>query len=219
MRMQCSRALRASGVVLVWAAIAVGGCSDRPVSPSIGPENASVASVAAVAEPKYGVLGQIAGPARLPRKSQSLNRSLRKGGGYRKLGRPYLIKGVRYVPRHDPNYEETGKGSWYGDEFHGKKTANGEVYDMHALTAAHRTLPLPSFASVTNLENGRKVMVRVNDRGPFKKGRIIDVSSRVAKELGFRKHGTAKVQVKYLGPAPLDGGDHREQAFLAEQKS
>lgn len=219
MRMQCSRALRASGVVLVWAAIAVGGCSDRPVSPSIGPENASVASVAAVAEPKYGFLGQIAGPARLPRKSRSLNRSLRKGGGYRKLGRPYLIKGVRYVPRHDPHYEETGRASWYGDEFHGKKTANGEVYDMHALTAAHRTLPLPSFASVTNLENGRKVMVRVNDRGPFKKGRIIDVSSRVAKELGFREQGTAKVQVKYLGPAPLDGGDQREQTFLAEQKS
>ncbi|MEQ8825675.1 MAG: septal ring lytic transglycosylase RlpA family protein [Filomicrobium sp.] len=142
-----------------------------------------------------------------------------KGGGYRKLGKPYTIKGIRYVPRHEPNYVETGDASWYGDDFHGKKTANGETYDMTALTAAHRTLPLPSYASVKNLENGRKVMVRLNDRGPFKKNRIIDVSHRVAKELGFVNDGTARVEVRYLGPAPLDGNDAREQAFLSRKQN
>lgn len=142
-----------------------------------------------------------------------------KGGGYRKLGKPYTVKGIRYVPRHEPNYAETGEASWYGDDFHGKKTANGETYDMTALTAAHRTLPLPSYASVKNLENGRKVMVRLNDRGPFKKNRIIDVSHRVAKELGFVNDGTARVEVRYLGPAPLDGNDAREQAFLSRKQN
>ena len=145
-----------------------------------------------------------------------MTQSIPKGGGYRKIGKPYLIKGVRYVPQHDPEYVERGVASWYGDAFHGKPTANGETYDMHALTAAHRTLPLPSYAYVTNLSNGRKVMVRINDRGPFKKDRIIDVSSRVAEELGFTHFGTTQVEVRYIGPAPLDGSDHREQAFLAD---
>lgn len=139
-----------------------------------------------------------------------------KGGGTFKIGKPYTIKGVRYVPRHDPSYEETGIASWYGANFHGKRTANGETYDMHALTAAHRTLPMPSLAYVTNLENGRKVLVRINDRGPFKKGRIIDVSQRVAKELGFHGDGVAQVRVEYAGEAPLDGDSRRERAFLAK---
>lgn len=150
-----------------------------------------------------------------PVKLASLSSSLPKGGGYRKIGKPYVIKGVTYVPRHEPDYEETGIASWYGDDFHGKKTANGETYDMHALTAAHRTLPLPSLVNVTNVKNGKTVMVRVNDRGPFKKGRIIDVSSEVAKALGFAHHGLAEVRVKYLGPAPLNGDDSREKAHLA----
>ncbi len=145
-------------------------------------------------------------------------KTLPKGGGYYKVGQPYLINGVRYTPRHDPNYKEEGVASWYGPGFHGKRTANGETYDMHALSAAHRTMPLPSFAYVTNLENGRRVMVRVNDRGPFKKGRIIDVSSRVAQELGFHKDGVARVRVEYAGKAPLDGADHAEQAFLEKSK-
>lgn len=139
---------------------------------------------------------------------------LRKGGGYRKIGRRYQVAGIWYTPKHDADYEETGVASWYGDKFHAQKTANGEIYDMNALTAAHRTLPLPSLVRVTYLANGRSVVVRVNDRGPFKKGRIIDVSARVARELGFADKGTAKVHVKYLGPAPLDGGDEREQASL-----
>ncbi|MBU1211989.1 MAG: septal ring lytic transglycosylase RlpA family protein [Alphaproteobacteria bacterium] len=120
-----------------------------------------------------------------------------------------------YVPRHQPDYEESGIASWYGDNFHGNKTANGEVYDMNALTAAHRTLPLPSLVSITNVDNGKTVIVRINDRGPFMKGRIIDVSARAAKELGFDHLGLTQVRVKYLGPAPLNGDDSREKAHLA----
>lgn len=140
---------------------------------------------------------------------------LRKGGGYKKIGKPYEIRGVRYVPRHEPDYEEAGLASWYGDDFHGKKTANGEIYDMHALTAAHRTLPLPSIVRVENVKNGKSVLVRVNDRGPFMKGRIIDVSAKVAKLLDFADHGIAPVRVKYVGPAPLDGDDTQEREHLA----
>lgn len=139
---------------------------------------------------------------------------LRKGGGYHKIGKRYQVAGIWYTPKHDADYEETGIASWYGDKFHAQKTANGEIYDLNALTAAHRTLPLPSLVRVTYLANGRSVVVRVNDRGPFKKGRIIDVSARVARELGFADKGTAKVHVKYLGPAPLDGSDEQEQASL-----
>ncbi|MBU2580468.1 MAG: septal ring lytic transglycosylase RlpA family protein [Alphaproteobacteria bacterium] len=148
----------------------------------------------------------------------SLGSSLPKGGGYRKIGKPYSIRGVVYVPRHEPDYEETGVASWYGDDFHGKKTANGEIYDMDALTAAHRTLPLPSLVSVTNVKTGKSVIVRINDRGPFRKGRIIDVSAKVAKVLGFADHGVANVRVKYVGPAPLDGDDAREVAHLASAR-
>lgn len=150
--------------------------------------------------------------------SQSVSQapgSLQQAGrsrGYRKLGKRYQVAGVWYTPRHDENYEETGMASWYGDRFHAKRTANGEIYDMHALTAAHRTLPLPSLVRVTNLENGRSVVVRVNDRGPFKKGRIIDVSARAAHELQFAQKGVAKVHVKYLGPAPLDSDGERAPA-------
>ncbi len=140
---------------------------------------------------------------------------LRKGGGYHKIGKPYEIAGTMYHPRHDPHYEEMGTASWYGDAFHAQTTANGEVYDMDALTAAHRTLPLPSLVMVTNLANGKSLLVRVNDRGPFKKGRIIDLSRRVAEILGFKHLGTAEVRVKYVGPAPLDGDDSRERAQLA----
>lgn len=139
-------------------------------------------------------------------------RKLRKGGGYRKIGKRYQVAGTWYTPRHDENYEETGIASWYGKRFHAKKTANGEIYDMNALTAAHRTLPLPSLVRVTNIENGRSRVVRVNDRGPFRKGRIIDVSARVARELGFDGKGLAKVNVKYIGPARLDGGTEPEDA-------
>lgn len=126
-----------------------------------------------------------------------------KGGGRYKLGRPYVIAGVRYTPRHEPDYDQTGIASWYGRDFHGRLTANGEVFDMDAVSAAHPTLPLPSIVRVTNLENGQTLVVRVNDRGPFKPGRIIDLSRRAAHAIGILKQGVARVRVQYLGPAAL----------------
>ncbi|WP_119458698.1 septal ring lytic transglycosylase RlpA family protein [Rhodospirillaceae bacterium SYSU D60014] len=118
--------------------------------------------------------------------------------GRYKIGNPYKIGGVWYYPAVDYEYEETGVASWYGPGFDGRLTANGERYDMNGLTAAHRTLPLPSVVRVTNLENGRALTLRVNDRGPFAHGRIIDVSRRAAQLLGFEQQGTAKVRVEIM---------------------
>lgn len=124
-------------------------------------------------------------------------------GAY-KVGKPYQIAGVWYYPRADYRYDETGIASWYGPGFHGRETANGEIYDQHSLTAAHRTLPMPSLVQVTNLENGRSVKVRVNDRGPYAHGRIIDLSKRAAELLGFVRQGTAKVRVQILEVESLE---------------
>ena len=115
-----------------------------------------------------------------------------------KVGKPYQIKGVWYYPEEDYQYDESGIASWYGTKFHGRKTANGEIYDMNALTAAHRTLPMPSYVRVTNLENGRSLILLVNDRGPFARGRIIDISRRGSQLLNFQKQGTARVRVQVL---------------------
>ncbi len=115
-----------------------------------------------------------------------------------KVGKPYEISGVWYYPAVDYDYSETGIASWYGSDFHGRPTANGEIYDMNRVTAAHRTLPMPSVVQVTNLENGRSISIRVNDRGPFKRGRIIDLSRRGAQLLGFERNGTTKVRVEIL---------------------
>ena len=112
-----------------------------------------------------------------------------KGGGGYKLGSPYKVAGRWYVPREDPNYEAYGVASWYGADFHGRRTANGEVFDANALTAAHPTMPLPCYAYVTNLDNGRTVLVRVNDRGPYVNDRIIDMSYAAAKQLGYTSRG------------------------------
>lgn len=119
-------------------------------------------------------------------------------GGYYKVGKPYQIDGIWYHPEENYEYDETGIASWYGAAFHGKLTANGEEYDMNSLTAAHRTLPMPSFVRVTNLENGRSLVLKVNDRGPFAKGRIIDISRRGSQLLGFQNQGTARVRVQIL---------------------
>lgn len=123
---------------------------------------------------------------------------LTKSKGHYKVGSPYTIKGVRYYPRVDYAYDEKGIASWYGPNFHGKLTANGEIYDQNELTAAHKTLPLPSIVRVTNLENGKSLIVRVNDRGPYASGRIIDMSKRSAELLGFKNQGIAKVRVQVL---------------------
>ena len=120
-----------------------------------------------------------------------------KGGVY-KVGKPYRIKGTTYYPKEDYHYSEVGMASWYGSDFHNKRTANGEKYDMNTLTAAHRTLPLPSIVRVTNLENGRSLVLRVNDRGPYAKNRIIDISKRGAQLLGYQTKGVAKVRVELL---------------------
>lgn len=127
------------------------------------------------------------------------------GKGERKVGKPYQVAGVWYVPREQPNYDARGVASWYGDAFHMKATANGETFDMNAVSAAHTTLPLPSMVEVTNLDNGRKLVVRVNDRGPFADNRIIDLSREAAQRLGYDRAGLANVRVRYLGPAPLTG--------------
>ncbi len=118
--------------------------------------------------------------------------------GYYKVGEPYQIDGQWYYPKEQPDYDETGLASWYGPDFHGKKTANGDTFDANSLTAAHNTLPLPSMVRVTNLENNKTVVLMVNDRGPFSKGRVIDVSKRAAEILGFKDKGTAKVRVQFL---------------------
>ena len=120
-------------------------------------------------------------------------------GGHYKTGKPYRVGGRTYYPLSTARgYDKTGIASWYGRDFHGKRTANGERYDMHALSAAHKTLPLPSLVRVTNLENGRSVVVRVNDRGPFVKGRLIDLSWAAANALGYAGQGTARVRVQSL---------------------
>lgn len=125
--------------------------------------------------------------------------------GIYKIGQPYQIEGTWYYPREQPDYDETGIASWYGPTFYGQRTANGETFDASALSAAHRTLPMPVNVRVTNLENGRSLVLRVNDRGPFARGRIIDVSEQAAKLLGFYDKGTARVRVTYLSRAYLPG--------------
>jgi len=140
------------------------------------------------------------------RKPSGRNDQSAQNGG-RRVGKPYQINGVWYVPREQPDYNEVGTASWYGEAFHNRTTAVGEPFDMNAVTAAHTTLPLPSIVEVTNLENGRRIRVRVNDRGPFVGDRIIDLSREGARQLGYERQGLARVRVRYVGPAPLLGRD------------
>jgi rare lipoprotein A len=130
-----------------------------------------------------------------------------KGGGRYMVGKPYVVKGKTFVPKENPRYDAVGVASWYGDAFHGRMTANGELYDKQHLSAAHPTLPLPSYARVTNLTNGSSVVVRINDRGPFHAGRLIDLSNKTADMLDMAHSGTGKVRVQYIGPARMDGHD------------
>ncbi len=130
-----------------------------------------------------------------------------KGGGVYRVGNPYVVGGRTYVPQEDPHYHAEGLASWYGEDFHGRETANGEIYDMHGISAAHPTLPLPSYVRVTNLGNGRSLIVRVNDRGPYHSDRIIDLSAKAARLLDFHGDGIARVRVEYVSRAPLEGAD------------
>ncbi len=190
--------MRGAAVLRALALAAVGGllasCS------SYAPHPISTATKEYFSQDTYGA----ASP-----KVVASDRHMPRGGGHYQVGKPYSVAGRTYIPRDNPRYSKVGLASWYGSAFHGRLTANGEVYDVNGLTAAHPTLPLPSYVRVTNLENGRSLVVRVNDRGPFARNRLIDVSSRAADMLGFRRKGTAKVQVDYIGPARMDGLDER----------
>jgi len=168
----------------VAAVLLLAGCA----AVQLGDDGAERTAGARVPEPGAGTGAALSAPGARP---------------HYKVGNPYQIDGIWYYPRENPDYDERGIASWYGTDFHGKLTANGETYDMDALTAAHKTLPMPSTVRVTNLENGRSLVLRVNDRGPFVHGRIIDVSRHASKLLGFHKQGTAKVRVAVL----QSGGD------------
>jgi peptidoglycan lytic transglycosylase len=153
-------------------------------------------------DPKYGVSSS-------PR-VVALGDPVPKGGGTYRVGKPYTVGGRIYVPEEDTSYREEGMASWYGDDFHGRQTANGEVFDMGSLTAAHPTLPMPCYARVTNLGNGKSLIVRVNDRGPYHGNRLIDVSNKAAELLEFKGNGVARVRVEYVARAPLEGSDDRQ---------
>jgi len=153
--------------------------------------SASLAACASLSTPQYDIHGSGAAPKSAARGTNA----------------PYQVGGIWYVPHDQPHYDETGIASWYGDAFQMKATADGEIFNMNQFSAAHTTLPLPSMVEVTNLDNGRKMTVRVNDRGPFVGGRIIDLSHAAAQELGYDRAGTAHVRVRYVGPAPLAGPD------------
>jgi len=163
---------------------------------------ASSGKFASRLDPKYGVSSS-------PR-VVAYGEPVPKGGGTYRVGKPYTVAGRVYVPEEDVNYREDGIASWYGDDFHGRLTANGEVFDMDALTAAHPTLPMPCYARVTNLSNGKSLIVRVNDRGPYHGNRLIDVSNKAAELLEFKGNGVARVRVEYVGRAPLEGSDDRQ---------
>lgn len=160
---------------------------------------ASSGKFASRLDPKYGVSSS-------PR-VVAFGEPVPKGGGTYRVGKPYTVGGRVYVPEEDTNYRAEGTASWYGDDFHGRLTANGEVFDMGSLTAAHPTLPMPCYARVTNLSNGKSLIVRVNDRGPYHGNRLIDVSNKAAELLEFKGNGTARVRVEYVGRAPLEGSD------------
>ncbi len=151
-------------------------------------------------DPKYGV----APSPRVVAEGQAVP----KGGGREMVGKPYTVAGRTYVPSETPRSSE-GLASWYGSNFHGRMTANGEIFDRDSIAAAHTTMPLPSYARVTNLQNGHSMIVRVNDRGPFHGNRVIDVSERAASALGFQRQGTARVRVDYVGRASTNGSDDR----------
>lgn len=187
----------ASSVLLAFTALAVAlaGCASAPQ-----PKSKNKRPKEYFAESKYGVKAS-------PRVTSATGKPLPRGGGRDQTGKPYKVKGRWYYPREDKNYAAVGRASWYGSAFHGRLTANGEVYDMAHLTAAHPTMPLPSYARVTNLATGSSVIVRVNDRGPYEYDRVIDLSQKAAEMLDYQHHGTANVKVEYVGRAPLDGND------------
>ena len=185
------RCARVGGFVLVGVTIA--GCAMPP-----DPKHARGNGKEYFSQAQYGRASQrvVADGAPVPH-----------GGGQYLVGHPYTIAGRTYYPSENDSYTAVGMASWYGSAFQGRRTANGEIYDMSSITAAHPTMPLPSYARVTNLGNNRSIIVRVNDRGPYSGGRVMDLSSRVADLLEFKGAGTAHVKVEYVGRASIDGSD------------
>ncbi|SFU40707.1 rare lipoprotein A [Methylobacterium sp. 174MFSha1.1] len=188
--------------VVRWAAVAgIALAAANCAGPT--PKNLAVRSGGREIDPKYGV-------AASPR-LYGENDKIPKGGGRQMTGKPYVVAGRTYVPRQDARgYVREGLASWYGTAFHGRQTANGEIFDRFSVAAAHPTLPLPSYARVTNLANGHSMVVRVNDRGPYHADRLMDVSQAVAEALDFRRRGTTKVRVEYVGKASVGGSDDRK---------
>lgn len=173
-------------LLLVAAGLVLAGCSSK------SDKKASLDPFAGTGSPYYSGKGEVPW-----------------GGGRRHVGKPYQVAGRWFKPEENPDYDKKGVASWYGEAFNRRKTSNGEWFDMTRLTAAHATLPLPSYVKVTNLDNGRQVVVRVNDRGPFVGTRIIDLSKRAAEVLDYKRKGKTNVRVQYIGPAPLnDDGKH-----------
>jgi rare lipoprotein A len=186
--------LKASLAVLV--SMGVANCSSSTY-------NYKTSAKGEASERKYGV----ASSPRLVAEGKDVP----KGGGRQMTGKPYTIAGKRYTPYDKPvGYTFAGRASWYGADFHGRKTANGEIFDRQSMTAAHPTMPLPSYVRVTNVANNRSVIVRVNDRGPYHGGRVMDVSQKVAEVLDFKRAGTAHIKAEYLGTASLRGSDDRK---------
>ncbi|WP_421950403.1 septal ring lytic transglycosylase RlpA family protein [Pelagibacterium sp.] len=182
------RSLFAALGTSVAAAVLLAGCSGADLF--AGNEFFSESSMGVKASPRV-----------------TTSRNVPKGGGRYMVGQPYTVAGNSFVPREQPDLDVTGRASWYGPAFHGRLTANGEIFDMYALSGAHPTLPLPSYVRVTNTSNGASTIVRINDRGPFSYERTVDLSRRAAEVLGFQQQGTANVRVQYIGPAPLNGDD------------
>jgi rare lipoprotein A len=183
---------------LAGAGLGLAGCAQQPGQQLANSKEYFPESVYGRASPRVIADGQ----------------AIPHGGGTYLVGKPYTIAGKTYYPS-DKHYAAVGYASWYGDAFHGRRTANGEIYDRDSISAAHPTMPLPSYARVTNLRNHYSMIVRVNDRGPYAAGRIMDVSRQVADALDFRRYGTAKIKVEYVGSASLAGSnDHKLLATL-----
>lgn len=190
----CDRKMALRYATLAGFSLFIAGCASQDRLAQQGRGNTF--------DPRYGVSSS-------PRVVQE-GQPIPRGGGVYRVGRPYMVGGRRYTPYEKrEGHSEIGMASWYGRQFHGRLTANGEVYDMTSLSAAHRTMPMPSYARVTNLRNGNSIIVRVNDRGPFHANRVVDLSSRASHLLDFRGHGVARVKVEYVGRAPLEGSDDR----------
>lgn len=202
-QMRQVQAVAAPGRVVDWQAIAQN--SDSVNNFAMLSANTSRAATQAVAPRAFNPQARAAEAERTqPVSPLARLQPVRHQRGHYKIGSPYQVNGTWYIPHEAPGYDETGTASWYGAEFHGRPTANGEIYDATAITAAHPTLPLPSLVEVTDIRTGRSLVVRVNDRGPFTDDRIIDLSVGAAQQLGIYERGTGEVRVQYVGPADLD---------------